>query len=176
MANDLTSDVFILDTANKIISAGIIWVKKLIFVPTSAGDSITFKALNWNGTAISTKTAQTCTVTGTNTITSTGNFTATDVAGGDIIVISNGTNKGLYLINARSNDNTITIHDPALTNEASVSYSWKIFRPTVQIYALAPATEKMMVDVNFAPPHRFYGLALTDITGTCYLYRHQFGG
>ena len=177
MANSLTEDggkLYKIDSVG-IISKRPLWIAKLELYPSSAGDSVILKTWDENATPGSSKDQETATVTSTTTITSTGNFTDTDVSAGDIIKVtytSTGNNEDTFSVASSGTDNAvITDGYPALTNEASKTYSWDIWTPTEFAYMKCAGTEKITQVMDWhARPRRVDNLFVDTLSSSAVLY------
>ena len=132
MSNVKTGLTWVLDTAG-VISATPIWVKRAVLFPNAASDTAVFN--QWfPGTGdtgrIRSTVSDLATTSGTG-ITSTGNFTSSNVVVGDVIKITateTGNNIGTYSIITRTNDNTIVLSETLGTNESSKLYTWTVYK------------------------------------------------
>jgi hypothetical protein len=175
MANISNQQVWAWDTIGVFIP-GPIKVRKASLIPNAAGDACEFKSCN-----IQQKKSEiisgTCTVTGTNQIVSTGNFTAANVAVGDIIQIyaSNSLNLGWYIVATRPDNDTITVVGTPLTNEASKVYSWRVYTGFSAGQIKTQATNMLMDQLDFGPSGYDFpgGLGLLSLSASAkvYLYR-----
>ena len=171
MANDLTENPLILDS-DGIISTKPISIKWARLLPAAVSDAATLKSWDESDVRSSVELA-TCTVTGANTITSTGNFTASDVVVGDAIEITNtstGNNVGTYLVKTRSNDNAIIIDDGGLTNEATKLYNFSIYKGIIKFPFLV--SEDSLVPDDFFPNEmvNLSNLSLDGLSSGAVLY------
>jgi len=171
MANDLTENPWVLDS-DGILSTGPVCVKWARLLPAAVGAVATLKRWNEIDTR-STASGATCTVTGANTIASTGNFTAAKVVVGDAIEItssSTGNNLGIYLVKTRSDDNTIVTDDGGLTNDTGATYNFKIYTG-ITVFPFLVSEDSIVPD-DFMPtePMRLGNLSLDGLTSGAILY------
>lgn len=177
MANDLTSTphLWVLDSPG-ILSEGMVHIAQIVYIPNALDDDLVFKQWDENTTvAAGGKENATGTITGTNTLTSTGNLPA-DVADGHIfeITATDGAagNKGKKLVETAGDGNAVVIHEDDWTNEATKVYTWRTFATVPAIVLKAGATDKSPINFVFYPSgRRFPNLTLETIDGgTAYVY------
>ena len=143
MANLLVPNagIIVLDT-NYFFWNSPVCIRKAVLYPNAISDVATIETYRSSDTARATMTGKTVAVATNNTITSTGNFEATELVNGDIIVITQtdvggDVNTGTFLA-SRTDDNTAVCYGhntiTPLTNDASGVYSWK----TVDGYVVIP--------------------------------------
>lgn len=150
-----------LDTISTLVDQGLS-LRRLIYYPSSAGDAAELAAYDSKATPKATMVDKTVTVTLGTTITSVGNFEASEVAVGDVIVITEsetGNNLGAFVVKTRSSDDEIIVGEKftgfktatsaPLTNEASKVYSWKIITPYTFLPLLSQDTNKAMLVIDF---------------------------
>jgi hypothetical protein len=168
MANDVTGLVWHLDTVG-VISSTPVHMKKVVLNINAAADAVLMNYWNrYSGDTRSTADGATTTTSGTNTITSTGAFTTAKVVVGDIIEIthsSTGSNIGSYVVITRTNDDAIVIAG-TLTNEASATYTFKIYKGHRAVYILSPGTEKAQTEMDFNEGIDYPNLALYTLTSS----------
>ena len=153
----LTTNPMIL-TAAGVISTTPIIIKKIVLYPGGAGKLATF--YYWNaGVPEGVVDAATTTVSGTNTVTSTGNFTA--ALGTQYGVIKFGGNcltsagvasaniNATRLIATVSSDDAITVLPATLTNEVAGVYSWKTYEPIAGPKLVSPGTETATEEIDY---------------------------
>ena len=178
MANffDPNMGLMILDTAYALIDRPI-RVQKVVLYPNAAGDAAVFSSYDPEATPKATMDYKAVTVTGGNTITSTGNFETAEVAANDIIHIyasDTGNNKGNYIVSARSSDDAIVVggsewDTTPLSDEASKYYSWTTITPYTSIPMLCAATEKAVFEYDFGG-FVFPNLILTSLSANAKVY------
>lgn len=179
MANDLTrGNVLIADTVG-LLHRGHIWVRGFEFLPANAGDAFTLLQYKTASPIALTSKQITGTISGTNTLTSTGNLPSAFAqfallhilkSTGDVANIKNG---GLFLITTAGNNNALVSADAAwpLTNEANKVYDIEAFVGSVAYPLLSPATDKQSVGRWFGDPGiQFENLALSVLTSGAKLY------
>ncbi len=179
MANDFSSNagLWIFDTAYVLIDRPI-KVEKVVLYPNAAGDAAVFTSYNPEATPKATMDYKSVTVTGGNTIASTGNFETAEVAAGDIIKIyssDTGNNKGNFLVSARDNDNQVTIggsewDTTPLSNEASKYYSWKTITPYTSVPLLGPTTDTCEVQLDWGEGFWVPNLILKTLSTSAKVY------
>lgn len=183
MANVLGGTVWELD-GDAFLTTKPVWVRKAVLYPNAANDLVIFRywgAEAANTTARVTMIEKTCTVTSTNTITSTGNFEATEVVVGDIMNIyySSSENEGYWQVKTRSSDNAIVVDTGlaawgqsggVLTNEATKTYSWKMWQPDVA-FKLSCYDANEPTEIDFGPTgYKFPNLAMDTLTSSAKVY------
>ncbi|HUW46165.1 MAG TPA: hypothetical protein VMW50_10280 [Dehalococcoidia bacterium] len=181
MANSKTQDsnrLWKIDTSG-VISTTPVWIKKIILYPNAAGDSVLFKTWDENSSAKSTKYLQTTTTTANPYIQSTGNFTTTLVAAGDVIKVdysSTTNNMYTYSVASRDSDNQITVDGyPAITAEASKTYSWRVWTPTEFAYLIADGTEKKAFELDWtASPKNVPNMFVDTLTASAVVYVYLY--
>lgn len=179
MANDLTrGNVLIADTVG-LLHKGRIFVKGFEFVPANAGDTFTLLQYKTATPITNTKKQITGTISGTNTLTSTGNLSNIFAQFALLHIIKstgsvlNTKNGGLFLITTAGDNNAIVSADAqnVLTNESSKVYDIEAFVGSVAYQALSPATDKQSIGRLFGDPGiEFENLALSVITSGAKLY------
>lgn len=145
-------------TAAGIISSTPIVIKKIVLYPAGAGKVATF--YYWNqGVPEGVVDAATTTVSSSNTVTSTGNFTA--ALGTQYGVIQFGgnckTSAGVASANAYatrmiatvSSDNAITVLPATLTDEVAGVYSWKTYEPIAGPKLISPGTDTVTEEIDY---------------------------
>jgi len=174
MANISNQQVFMWDVIGVYIR-GPLHIRKILLIPSAAGDAAGFVSSNYLSEK-QEKYSQTCTVTLTTTITSVGNFKASEVAVGDVIEIyeSNSLNKGWFIVNTRPSDDVITVVGTPLTNEAAKVYSWRIYTGFSAGSILSQATNKKQEELDFGQGTDFpggFGLISLSANAKVYIYR-----
>lgn len=175
MANSQYKRLFTLDTIG-VVKKGPMVIRKIILVPNAAGDYCTFKSWNDSDTVHSEANLATGTITNSNDLTITGNFTAAKVTALDIIDILGGNgntaNWGAWLVGARDSDNQISLSPATATNEASKTYTYKIYTPSTClpiIKASALAADPTGLDFG-DEGFRVHNLALTQLSTSATVY------
>lgn len=173
------STTWYLDTEG-VITPKPVWVKKVVFHGKSDEDGCLltyFGNESPEPTVRSTMIAKSVAVSSTTTITSTGNFEATEALANDIIHIYTADevlNEGFFQVGTRSNDNAVIcdVGYKALTNDAAGTYSWRVWKPSTAIKMFLTQDDSFH-EIDFGPTgHRFPNLALNSLTsnGTLYIY------
>ena len=171
MANLLVGNVWRIDTVGRISSTPI-GVKRIVLFPSAANDAALFHCA-YVGSKSANRIHKSfgryaATVSGGNTITSTGAFAAANVAAGDIIDItrtSTGNNLGPHIVTTRSNDDAVIVAS-SLTNESNEEYEWTIYNGFRALGIKAGATDKSPVSIDFSTPQRFPNLFLYTLSAS----------
>jgi hypothetical protein len=172
MGNDITRNPIYVDTVG-VVATKPLWIKKIVLVPTATTATAVLKYWEEDEESVrTTKRSQAVAVTGTNNIESTGNFTATtEAVATDAIKIfeaDESANVGTWEIASVSTPNSITV-SPAITNDASGTYSWKVYA-SYPFASLNNATFPPC-QMDFAKPVKVPNLMVTTLTtGTLYIY------
>ena len=139
-----------------VTAAGIIWdgpivIKKIDLFPANAADVATFYYWKLDSPE-GVVDAATTTVSGSGTVTSTGNFTAAlgtqygaIIFGGGCKISAGTASANIYekrLIATVSSDDAITVLPATLTDEADGVYSWKTYEPIAGPALVSSGTEK----------------------------------
>lgn len=170
MANSLVGKMYTIDTVGY-VSMMPIKVLKITLYPNTEADSVTFKYAyigSENTDHIrATMTAKTATVS-TNAITSTGNFEASELVTGDAIQITNTSsgNNMTSVFATRTDDNTATCYGVTLTDEASKTYSWRVYKGYTGATLKAAETEKGVVELDFGDGMWFPNLTCSAISSS----------
>lgn len=176
MANNTTGLVWVLDTVG-IITQTPVCVQRAVLKPNAASDVADFRYWYQGATDTTyinaTTGGATTTTSGTNTITSTGAFTAANVVIGDVIDItssSSGNNKGRYGVITRSSDNAIVVSG-TLTDESDKTYDWKIYNGYQAIYLPAGVSDASGTTIDFGDEGRLFpNLFLYVLTTSAKVY------
>jgi hypothetical protein len=176
MANVKNGIVWTLDTVG-LIKDGPIRIRKIVFKPNAAGDAVSFKWYDPSGViAAGTKTGKVGTITGTNTLTSTGNLPS-DIAQYYIfnITASNGAaaNIGKHLVATAGSANAVVVTPSDWTNEATITYDWTTYPTYLAAEITTQATNKLEGVLDFtASPLCLPNLIMDVIatSGVAYIY------
>ena len=181
MANVSNQQIFVWDGIGVYVP-GPFKARKIVLYPAAAADACELKTCNLQQRK-SEKYSQTCTVTSTNNIASTGNFKTTDVAVGDVIEIyaSNSLNLGWFIVGTRTDDDNIIVIGTPLTNEAAKVYSWRIYtgfsagRILAGGYYTGAAAGAEMGPLDFGPFGYDFpgGLGLLSLSASAKLYIYR---
>jgi hypothetical protein len=177
MANSTTGKIWTLDTVG-IVSKTPVWIKKLVLYPNSAAD---LAVLNyWNPEALISAgcnttfgTAYTGTISSTTTLTiSGGTLLPSTITDGSVFEIIEGTgtsaNKNRPVLVTTAGNNTVVVTTDATvwTDESTKQYTWKTYQNYLFAKLLTPATEKQMIQMDFANPFRLPNLILETISSS----------
>ena len=176
MANVKDGIVWTVDTVG-LIKDGPIRIRKIVFKPNAAGDAVTFKWYDPSGAvAVGGKTGKVGTITGTNTLTSTGNLPA-GIAQYYIFHLkaSNGVaaNLGKHMVSTAGDANAVVVTPSDWTNEASVTYDWATYPTYLAAEITTQATTKKEGVLDFtASPLCLPNLVMDTISasGVAYIY------
>jgi hypothetical protein len=141
MANSLGQKVWTLDTVG-IISLTPVAIARIDFIPAADGNTVLINShARYSVISGTRKDNVVGTVSGTNTLTSAGNFTA-DIDDGDIleIIASNGStnNIGQKLVTGDATTDAVTI--AGLTDESTKIYTYQAYKATREFYVVADGT------------------------------------
>jgi hypothetical protein len=152
MANVISTNPIYVDTLGVITTAPL-WIKKIVLVPNAHSDAATLKYwVEHDGVARVDKQGVTVAVSGTNTITATGEFVAAAAVATDAIRIYKAdlaANVGTWEIATVASDDAITVA-PAITNDVSGVYSWKTFPSYPLATMKSQATSALNYELNFS--------------------------
>ena len=163
-----------------VTAAGIIWdgpivVKKIVLYPNAAGDAATFYYWKLDSPE-GVVDAATTTVSGSNTVTSTGNFTAAlgtqygaITFGGDCKISAGTASANIHekrMIATVSSDNAITVLPATLTDEVAGVYAWKTYEPIAGPKLKSAGTEVISEELDFGDGICFPNLILGVLTAS----------
>ena len=171
--NIITTNPIYIDTLGVVMTSPI-WIKKIVLVPSSHSDAATLKYWVENdGVARVNKQGQTVGVSGTNTITSTGNFVAAAAVATDAIHIYGAdlaANIGTWEITTVSSDDAIVVA-PAITNDTTGVYSWKTYASYPLATMKSQATSLLNYELNFSGKGLYVpNLMVTALSTSALLY------
>jgi hypothetical protein len=176
MANSTTGKILVLDTVG-IVSKTPVWIKKIVLYPNAAADLAVLnywnpEALVASGSNTTFGTAYTGTITSTTTLTISGGTLATSaIADGTVFELTEGTGtadnlKRPVLVTTAGNNTVVVSTDAVWTNESTKQYTWKTYQNYLFAKLLTPATEKQMIQMDFAHPFRLPNLILETVSSS----------
>jgi len=175
MANVITTNPIYIEAATiGVITTEPLWIKKIVLVPNAHTDAATLKYwIESDGAARVNKQGQTVGVSGTNTITSTGNFVAAAAVATDAIRIYDAdlaANIGTWEITAVSSDNEVVVA-PAITNDTTGVYSWRTYASYPLATMKSQATSLLNYELNFSGKGLYVpNLMVTALSASALLY------
>jgi hypothetical protein len=168
MSNALTGRLWVCDSVG-ILTHSNLTIQRVVFFPGAAAQVLQLNSYDSlsHATAANCKTGQTGTITGTTTLTSTGNLPST-IRDGDVFEIydSSGAaaNKSKWLVATAGDGNAVVT--AGLTNEASKVYNWRTYPYNIELYLRAGASDASPVTIDFGyRGRRFPNLILETIGG-----------
>lgn len=167
MANSTSGRRWSLDSVG-ILTHSPVWVQRVVFFPAAAAQALQFNSYDSiaHSTAANNKTDKTGTVSGTTTLTSTGNLPAT-IRDGDVfeITASSGSaaNVGKWLVATAGDTNAVVT--AGLTNESDKIYNWRTYPYVSEVYLKAGASDASPVTIDFGPKGRWFPNLILETIG-----------
>jgi hypothetical protein len=160
-------------TTTGVVKKGRIKVMAIELVPNAAGDTATFGTY-FSGDKDSSVRGAVITSVASGVVTSTGNFTSTNIDTGDVveIVYASDKNSNVSFLATRDNDNQITaspIED--LTDETTSVWDFDVYTPSQELIVTCDATTGADTpQTTYLNGRWFNNLTLTALSTSAVVY------